>query len=150
MLEEKIKKNLKTQFLFLSGTILLHRRIRHTYNIISVALAVVVKRHCVIAIVWLKEVNKETIIYLQLFTVVIFFSFLHLSFSSVFLQWCAVNIFVMHMNAYCKTLQGSPGGGSSLIFVRRCAISGFETPPFDKARQHGKFDPFVRQIREKI
>ncbi len=31
------------------------------------------------------------------------------------------------------------GGGSSLIFVRGCAISGFEIPPFDKARQGRKF-----------
>ena len=30
----------------------------------------------------------------------------------------------------------SPGGGaSSPIFVRGCAISGFETPPFDKVRK---------------
>ncbi len=43
-----------------------------------------------------------------------------------------------------------PGGGSSPIFVRGCAISGFETPPFAKARQPWKFDPFVRQIREKV
>ncbi len=42
------------------------------------------------------------------------------------------------------------GGGSSLIFVRGCAISEFGTPPFDKARQRRKFDPFVRQIREKV
>ncbi len=42
------------------------------------------------------------------------------------------------------------GGGSSLIFVRGCAISGFETPPFNKARQRQKIDPFVRQIREKV
>ena len=36
------------------------------------------------------------------------------------------------------------GGGSSPIFLRGCAISGFETPPFDKARQRRKFDPYVR------
>ncbi len=35
-------------------------------------------------------------------------------------------------------------GGSSPIFVRGCAISEFETPPFDKARQRQKIDPFVR------
>ncbi len=42
------------------------------------------------------------------------------------------------------------GGGSSPIFVRGCAISGCDTPPFHKARQRRKFDPFVRQIREKV
>ncbi len=30
------------------------------------------------------------------------------------------------------------------------AISGFETPPFGKARQRQIFDPFGRQIREKV
>ncbi len=35
------------------------------------------------------------------------------------------------------------GGGSSPIFVCRCAISEFDTPPFDKAPQRRKFD--VRQ-----
>ncbi len=42
------------------------------------------------------------------------------------------------------------GGGSSPIFVRGCAISGFQTPPFHKARQRRKFDPFVRQIPGKL
>ncbi len=44
----------------------------------------------------------------------------------------------------------TPWGGSPPIFVRGCAISGFDTPPFDKARQRRKFDPFVRQIWEKV
>ncbi len=35
-----------------------------------------------------------------------------------------------------EELRVEPGGsGSSLIFVRVCAISGFDTPPFNKARQ---------------
>ncbi len=41
------------------------------------------------------------------------------------------------------------GGGYSPIFVHGCAISEFETPPFDEANQRWKFDPFIRQIREK-
>ena len=41
------------------------------------------------------------------------------------------------------------GAGSSLISVRGCAISGFETPSFDKVQWRQKLDPFVRQIREK-
>ncbi len=42
------------------------------------------------------------------------------------------------------------GGGSSQIFVGGCATSGFQTPPFNKARRRRKFDPFVRQIRGKL
>ncbi len=37
----------------------------------------------------------------------------------------------------------TPGGGLWLW-------GDFDTPPFDKARQRRKFDPFVRQIREKV
>ena len=36
------------------------------------------------------------------------------------------------------------------IFVCECAISGFQTPSFDRARQHGKSDPFLRQMCEKV
>ncbi len=54
------------------------------------------------------------------------------------------------MLIFLHPIIASPGGGSSPIFVRGCAISGFETPPFDKERQRRKFDPFVRQIREKV
>ncbi len=50
-----------------------------------------------------------------------------------------------------KFEQEAPGGeGSSPIFVHGCAILGFDTPPFNKARQCWKFDPFVRQIQEKV
>ena len=51
----------------------------------------------------------------------------------------------------CATIPVARGaGGSSLIFVRGCAILGLDTPPLDKARQRRKFDPFVRQIRGKV
>ncbi len=37
-------------------------------------------------------------------------------------------------------------GGSSLIFARGCAISGFETPPFDKARFKEKKHPSEKRV----
>ncbi len=36
------------------------------------------------------------------------------------------------------------------IFVYGCAILRLETPPLNKVRQRRKFDPFVRQIWEKL
>ena len=48
------------------------------------------------------------------------------------------------------TLEVSYQGRSSPIFVYVCAISEFQTPPFDRVCHHQKFDPFVKQIWEKI
>ncbi len=47
-----------------------------------------------------------------------------------------------------------PRGGGALPqwggLFPGCAISGLDTPHFDKARQRRKFDPFVRQFWEKM
>ena len=49
-----------------------------------------------------------------------------------------------------KLRRNVPGGGSSPIFVYGCAILRFETPPLSKVPHRQKFDPFVRQIWEKV
>ena len=42
------------------------------------------------------------------------------------------------------------GKCSPSIFVYGCAISRFQTPPFNKVLQRQKIDPFVRQIWAKV
>ena len=47
-------------------------------------------------------------------------------------------------------VKSSGPGGLFPISVGECDTLGFQTPPFNKARERQKIDPFVRQIREKV